>query len=346
MRRLQPARVAFAAALATTLVAGDAGARTPGLCAAVAAHRSAKAYVAVLSAFPAEAAPIVAHMTFRERIEIGGRTFYLGELAGMRVVVGLMGIGTVNAATTTESLLSSRLHVAAIVVSGVAGSPLPIGDVAAPAVWRETASGAVHATNPVLYELARELAGTLALDHCTPVPPPDGPTVCIPAALDVVPGGTGETDDPYRGQAFQCTPGGDDVLGCDLPEPAVRIATAATDAVVTDQETGAMARIATDHGVPFVAFRAVSDNVNFAQFPNYYPLAARNAATATIAMLGRLSSALGGRGHASLCRLLAHRRWDRAARRVAARKRQPARRQYVLDASGALAVDVDQRRTS
>jgi hypothetical protein len=64
----------------------------------------------------------------------------------------------------------------------------------------------------------------------------------------------------------------------------------------------------------------VSDNESFAQFPNYYPLAARNAATATTAMLGRLAT-LGGRGHASLCRLLAHRRWERAARRVAARKR-------------------------
>jgi adenosylhomocysteine nucleosidase len=61
-------------------------------------------------------------------------------------------------------------------------------------------------------------------------------------------------------------------------------------------ETAAVARVAAEKGLPFIAFRAVSDGAGdplnlmgfFEQFFAYYRLAADNAAIATIAFLERL----------------------------------------------------------
>src|SRR5262249_54791201 len=62
-------------------------------------------YVAIVSAFPAETRPIIAHMTYESTVEIGGRPFYLGRIGRVRVIVGLVGIGLVNAENTTRAIL-------------------------------------------------------------------------------------------------------------------------------------------------------------------------------------------------------------------------------------------------
>jgi Phosphorylase superfamily len=103
-------------------------------------------YVTVMSAFPAELEPLLAEAHVIETIATGDRTCHVGELAGVRVVLVRAGIGLVNAATTTRAVLD-RFQVSAIVFSGVAGSRLDIGDVAAPAEWSDgTASFPVGAS--------------------------------------------------------------------------------------------------------------------------------------------------------------------------------------------------------
>jgi adenosylhomocysteine nucleosidase len=70
---------------------------------------------------------------------------------------------------------------------------------------------------------------------------------------------------------------------------------------VKDMETAAVARVAAEHGVPFIAFRAASDGTSdplgltkpFAQFFVYYRLAARNAAAATVGFLEELAQIAG-----------------------------------------------------
>jgi hypothetical protein len=65
-------------------------------------------------------------------------------------------------------------------------------------------------------------------------------------------------------------------------------------AVVQDMETAAVARIATEENIPFIAFRGVSDGrgdpltlppIPYLQFAVYQQLAADNAAAATLAFL-------------------------------------------------------------
>jgi nucleoside phosphorylase len=74
--------------------------------------------------------------------------------------------------------------------------------------------------------------------------------------------------------------------------------------VAVDMESAAVARAAAAAGLPFIAFRAVSDGEGDplglpgfpAQFFAYYPLAANNAAAAATAFLERLAGQRGSCG--------------------------------------------------
>jgi hypothetical protein len=91
-----------------------------------------------------------------------------------------------------------------------------------------------------------------------------------------------------------------------------------------DMESAAVARVATRRRVPFLAVRSASDGGGDplgdrgfpAQFFDYYRIATHNAATVTrslVAEIGRLASDPSAR---RTCRLLARRRWGRAAERI------------------------------
>src|SRR5262249_60160321 len=76
-----------------------------GLCAITEGTCGAPPMIAVLSAFPAELAPLVARATVRETIRVGDRVLRVGTLGDVPVVLGLLGIGLVNAANTTKLAL-------------------------------------------------------------------------------------------------------------------------------------------------------------------------------------------------------------------------------------------------
>jgi len=327
-RRRRVAAVLLAAVIASPAVAAS-GARR-GLCAA-AGEGSTGPHVAVLSAFPAELAPLVATAQVETTVEIDGRRYYTGRLEGVRVVLGLTGIGLVNAAQTTDSVIRSFTP-AAIVMSAVAGSPHRIGDVVVPAQWLEQSSGDSFPVNPAMLELVRRGAAALPapLHDCTPVPPtsPDAMTVCLPYDPVVVFGQLGESADPFNGKPVPCAPGGGEIFGCELPAaPTAGLRAhpaAATDVEAQDMETAAVARVAAQQRVPFVAMRAVSDGAGDplgdrgfpAQFFDYYRLAAENAALVTRGFLAELDRLATTRSARRICRLLAHHRWRRAAARL------------------------------
>jgi hypothetical protein len=105
---------------------------------------------------------------------------------------------------------------------------------------------------------------------------------------------------------FPCLPDGGDVFGCDIASedtasetrgercPKRTFSTVNLETpVADDMETAAIAREAAAHGVPFIAFRAVSDGAGDllglpgfpVQFFAYYRLAGWNAAATTVAFL-------------------------------------------------------------
>jgi len=261
-----------------------------GAC-ALAAGPCREPLLAVFSAFPAELAPLLGRATVHETLVIGDRVLRVGTLSGVPVVLGLLGIGYANAAATTRVVLD-RFDVTGFVVSGVAGSPRRIGDVSVPESWTGL-DGVPFTTDAAMLDTARQTAASgLTLEHCTPVPPqPPGPTVCLDFVPGVFVGGAGQTSDPYNGQKLACTPGGGDVFGCDVQTASLDRGITAGAPVYesVDMETAAVGRETAARGVPYIAFRAVSDGAGDplglpgfpAQFFAYYDLAARNAAAAT-----------------------------------------------------------------
>ncbi len=70
---------------------------------------------------------------------INGRSFYVGELRGQKVVMFLSGVSMVNATMMTQTALD-HYNITGIVFSGIAGGVNPnlaIGDVTVPAQWAE-----------------------------------------------------------------------------------------------------------------------------------------------------------------------------------------------------------------
>lgn len=323
-------RSALLVALAM-LAAGRASAeRPPGLCATGTSEAPAHApYVAVLSAFPAELTPLVANTTIDRTVTVDGTDYHLGRLAGVNVVLGLLGIGMVNAEQATERLFAA-FEVAAVVVSGVAGSHHRIGDVVIASQWGREDRERGGRANPALLALARRTPALLppaAYQRCTPIPPtdPEAPEVCMAHEPTLVFEDLGTTGDDFGGQAFPCIPDGDEIFGCGLPGP-VALATAAAVAYpdVIDMETAVVARVAARHGIPFLGVRGVSDGAGDplgdrgfpAQFFDYYRLAAYNAAVVTRAVVTEISTFAHDPAGDRVCRRLARARWRAAAKLI------------------------------
>jgi hypothetical protein len=163
------------------------------------------------------------------------------------------------------------------------------------------------------------------------VAPRTATPICIAngAPPTIYPGGTGESGDPFNGRAVPCLSHAGNLEGCEAcgappntdPVPGiVKFATEAapflspffffdlftyfgnqqpSDAVVVDMETAAVAGLASARGIPFIAFRALSDSSDtethggdplmLPGFPVtffvYAQLAADNAAKTTIAFV-------------------------------------------------------------
>lgn len=301
-----------AAVLAFLVLAGPAP-RAAAATAGVAADATPR--IAVMSAFEPELERLLSLTEDRRTVTVNGIGFTTGRLAGRPVVLVLSGISMVNAAMTTQLLLD-RFSVRSLVFSGVAGGidpALNVGDVTVPARWgqflesyvaREDAGRyappswattpfpnfgmffptpvTVRAGTPgkgekrfwfeasaTLLETASRVAPTVALDRCTA----DGQ--CLEHAPRVVVGGNG-----VSGPAFVDNAGLRDYLA------------ATFQARATDMESAAVAMVAQQNGVPFIAFRSLSDLAGADPDENrmyrFLALAAGNSAKVVVAFLGAL----------------------------------------------------------
>jgi nucleoside phosphorylase len=287
----------------------------------------------VLSAYPGEIDHLITQANITKTVVIEGRSFYVGTLRGNNVVMALAGIGLVNAGHTTENAITyfacgRRPGIDGVVFSGVSGGKTFIGDVTIPKRWSIDDGATFFDVDPTMYATATAAASGVELTKHVPL----GDAVCIgldpdligaitlPHQPEIIPGGDGKSADPFGGRAFPCIPGGGDVFGCRPcrapsfePPDLARFVTgvvpfidpnffldyfrsptpSTTDWDAEDMETAAVARVATAHGIPFIAFRALSDGqgdpLNLPGFPFqffvYRQIAANNAAAVALAFL-------------------------------------------------------------
>jgi adenosylhomocysteine nucleosidase len=282
-------------------------------CAAPSAPVDATPRVAVVSAFEPELALLLAKLEHPHRTSMNGVEFTTGVLQGKPVVLFLSGISMTNAAMNTQLALD-RFKISHLVFSGIAGGVNPqlnIGDVVVARRWgqylevlmaRETAPGhyevpdrmkqavlpnfgmmhprpvevrsAAHPelakqfwfdADPALLEVARRI-GNVALATC------DAQRNCLGHPPRLVLGGNG-----VSGQAF-------------VDNAAFREYTYKTfEASVLDMETAAVAMVAYSNGVPFIAFRSLSDLAGGGQGENeigtFFRIAADNSARVLLAFL-------------------------------------------------------------
>ena len=294
---------------------GQAGAR-----ASVEAHtgspRDVTPRIAIVSAFDAELTRLRDSARITSTRVINGRTHWLGELGGHDVVLMLSGYSMVNAAMTTQTLLD-HFTVTQLVFSGIAGGVNPalaVGDVTVPAQWgnyqeqvfaRETGAGWEHngmagefpnfgmmfprgesivartdrpdslarrfwfPVDSASLATARRAAERVRLARCTTT------GECLGHAPRIVFGGNGVSGPTFVDNAA-------------YREYVWRTFTA--DAL--DMETAAVALVANQNGVPYIAFRSLSDLAGGGPGGNevrtFGRLAADNSAAVVLAYLRAL----------------------------------------------------------
>lgn len=268
--------------------------------------------MAVLSAFEPELTLLLAKLERPARHSLNGVEFTIGTLEGKPVVLFLSGISMTNATMNTQLALD-RFNIQGIVFSGIAGGVNPglhIGDVSVPAQWgqylevaisRETSPGKFTppphmerpmfpafgmlqprtvetrtAANPALVrkfwfeadpkmlETARSLRN-VELISCKA-------GQCLTRKPELVVGGNG-----VSGQAF--------VDNAAFREYAFKT----FQANVLDMETAAVGMVAYSNGVPYIAFRSLSDLAGGGEGQNemntFFSIAADNSARVLLAFL-------------------------------------------------------------
>ena len=275
--------------------------------------------IAVISAFAPELGVLLGQTEVETTHVVNGRTFTLGTLAGADVVLFLSGVSMVNAAMTTQLALDT-FTIDAVVFSGIAGGVNPdlnVGDVTVPAQWGQyqeaffarelpdgwdtgfyteryghygmmfpkdvevtSAAGAPDAVEerfwfPVdasMLEVASRVAATLSLTDCTP------DNVCL-------------------GEAPRVEVGGNGVSGSTFVDNADYRAWVwdTFQAQALDMETAAVAQVAYSNGVPYIAFRSLSDLAGGGPGENeiglFFQFAANNSAAVVTAFLQALAEA-------------------------------------------------------
>jgi adenosylhomocysteine nucleosidase len=268
--------------------------------------------IAVMSAFAPEITLLSASLQSPRKHSVNGVDFTTGTLLGKPVLLFLSGVSMVNAAMTTQLALD-RFKVSHIVFSGIAGGVNPqlhVGDVTVPAQWgqylevlmaRETAPGK-FAVPPWMKDATLPNFGML---HPRPVEvrTAAGPQVARkfwfetdPAMLAVARGmGNVQLEHCKAGACLQRRPqlvvGGNGVSGqAFMDNKAFREYTFNTfQANVLDMETAAVGHVAYANGVPYIAFRSLSDLAGGGEGENemgtFMGIAADNSARVLLAFL-------------------------------------------------------------
>jgi adenosylhomocysteine nucleosidase len=283
LARLRRPFLAAALGLALTALAGCAGVYRPGGASINSSTRlDDTPRIAVMSAFEPELKLLLTRLQGPAKHSVNGVEFTTGTLEGKPVVLFLSGISMTNATMNTQLVLN-RFRVTNIVFSGIAGGVNPqlhVGDVTVPAQWgqylevlmaRETAPGK-FAAPPFITDATLPNFGMM-FPRPVEVRSAAG-TSCRSWARkpQLVVGGNG-----VSGQAF-------------MDNKAYREYTYKTfQANVLDMETAAVGMVAYSNGVPYIAFRSLSDLAGGGDGENemgtFMSIAADNSAKVMLAFL-------------------------------------------------------------
>lgn len=226
--------------------------------------------IGILGAMPEELELLLAELQQAEARSRGAFTLHRGTLAGQPLLLAQCGIGKVNAAALTQTMLLEG--VSRLIVTGVAGAVAPelrVGDLV---ISRDVVHHDLDVT-PLGYQLgevpgeplaftADEALQKLALEAARALPE-------VNAVLGRVASG-----DQFIASAEK-----------------VRWLRETFGAACAEMEGAAVAQLCAKHGVPFVVIRSMSDTADVSagvDFREFTPLAARRAKVLVRAMLERL----------------------------------------------------------
>ncbi|ASA19591.1 5'-methylthioadenosine/adenosylhomocysteine nucleosidase [Paenibacillus donghaensis] len=221
--------------------------------------------IAIIGAMEEEVAPIRSQLADVRVLQVAGATYWSGRWDGREVVLVRSGIGKVNAAMTTAVLLE-RFRVELIINTGAAGGldpELAVGDV-------------VMATEQV-YSDVDATVFNYAYGQVPQMPQrypvhPDGLALAqklidLKARQEKIVTGLITTEDSFIGRT----------------ELAEAIRKNFPDSKATDMEGAAIAQTAYQFGIPYAAFRSISDvcgSEAAGLFNSNLELAAANSAAA------------------------------------------------------------------
>jgi adenosylhomocysteine nucleosidase len=254
--------------------------------------------IGIVSAFGAEADILLAEATGTRTYSINGNTFTTGVLGGVPVVIVLSGVSIVNAAMITQLMLD-HFGVTHLLMSGIAGGLDPnnhVGDVLVPERWALPLEAYLNASSdvPAPCGAAGDLACLgLRIAGATATPDSDymgtGVFMRETQVMSSQTAPLGEfkfafdVDPEMLSVAMTIVP---DLQRCGDVDPSVCVATQpelklggvgisgsmfiasptyrdyvneAIGAQVVDMETAALGQVAYANGVPYLAFRSLSD---------------------------------------------------------------------------------------
>jgi len=237
---------------------------------------------AILSALAEEQQGLLEQLNKPQSVRHGGRDFWLGELNGHRVVLGLSRIGKVAAATTATTLIT-RLGVNRIVFTGVAGgvaAGVSVGDVVVAAEFVQHDMDA----SPIFPRFEVPLYGKTCF-------------ACDPALtemlLDASRTALAETEQGQARLHRGLIASGDRFVSAADESRGIQRALreAGLDVLAVEMEGAAVAQVCFDFGVPFAAVRTISDRADdqaHVDFPKFVAEVASGYAQSIMTNLFRL----------------------------------------------------------
>jgi adenosylhomocysteine nucleosidase len=296
--------ICWVAAVCSVVLAG---------CAAPAASLDDTPRVAVMSAFEPELALLLAKVEQPRRTSVNGVEFTTGLLQGKPAVLFLSGVSMTNAAMNTQLALD-HFRISHVVFSGIAGGVNPrlnIGDVVVARRWGQYLEVLMaRETQPGQYEVPDRMKAAVLTNFGMMFPRPvevrsaahpelvkqfwfdaDQALIEVARRIGDVQLATCDAQRNCLGHQPKLVLGGNGVSGqAFVDNAAFREYTYQTfEASVLDMETAAVAMVAHSNGVPFIAFRSLSDLAGGGQGENemrtFMHIAADNSARVLLAFL-------------------------------------------------------------
>lgn len=239
--------------------------------------------LAIISAFEPEITALLSRVQDAKTDRVNGVTFTTGVLEGHPVVLFLSGVSMVNAAMNTQLALD-RYAISHIIFSGIAGGVNPalhIGDVVVAEQWgqylevlmaRETGIDHFNSTGkddsiirPGFGMMFTRSVKVRSNAHPDPVKrfwfPVDAKMLAVAKTLTPVELASCDQQKQCLAKTPRLVVGGNGVSGSAfLDNAALREHIYKVfEANVVDMESAACAQVAYSNGVPFIAFRSLSD---------------------------------------------------------------------------------------